>query len=293
MRTCLVLEGGAMRGMYTAGVLDVLLKNNIQVDCVIGVSAGALFGVNYVSKQIGRSYRYVLKYLNNPNFMSVSSLIRTGNIMNKEFNFNKLINELDKFDFDTFDNSKTKFYSVVTNIETGKAEYIEIKDSRKDMEYLRASGSMPLVSKKVKINDNFYLDGAIGDSIPVKKAEELGYDKIIAVTTRTIDYRKKESKMFLLNKVYRKYPNFINAYKNRYLNYNDTVEYIISQENKGNILVIRPSKDLKVKRLEKNKDKINDLYNLGIEDTENKLKDIKRYLKSRKFTKIIKQLKKY
>ena len=293
MRTCLVLEGGAMRGMYTAGVLDVLLKNNIQVDCVIGVSAGALFGVNYVSKQIGRSYRYVLKYLNNPNFMSVSSLIRTGNIMNKEFNFNKLINELDKFDFDTFDNSKTKFYSVVTNIETGKAEYIEIKDSRKDMEYLRASGSMPLVSKKIKINNNFYLDGAIGDSIPVKKAEELGYDKIIVVTTRTIDYRKKESKMFLLNKVYRKYPNFINAYKNRYLNYNDTVEYIISQENKGNILVIRPSKDLKVKRLEKNKDKINDLYNLGIEDTENKLKDIKRYLKSRKFTKIIKQLKKY
>lgn len=293
MRTCLVLEGGAMRGMYTAGVLDVLLKNSIQVDCVIGVSAGALFGVNYVSKQIGRSYRYVLKYLNNPNFMSISSFIRTGNIMNKEFNFNKLINELDKFDFDTFDNSKTKFYSVVTNIETGKAEYIEIKDSRKDMEYLRASGSMPLVSKKIKINNNFYLDGAIGDSIPVKKAEELGYDKIIVVTTRTIDYRKKESKMFLLNKVYRKYPNFINAYKNRYLNYNDTVEYIISEENKGNILVIRPSKDLKVKRLEKNKDKINDLYNLAIEDTENRLKDIKEYLKSRKFIKIIKQLKKY
>ena len=282
MKSCLVLEGGAMRGIYTAGVLDVLLENNIEVDAVIGVSAGALFGVNYVSKQKGRAIRYITKYLNSPNFISFSSFIRTGNIMNKDFNFNKLINKLDKFDFDTFNNSKIKFYSVVTNLETGHPEYVEIKDSRKDLEYLRASGSMPVLSKVVKIDNNYYLDGAIGDSIPIKKAEEMGFDKIIVVCTRPIDYRKKASKMFLVSKIYKKYPNFVKSYKNRYANYNSVVDYIITKEKKSKILVIRPSKDLKVKRLEKNENKIINLYNLGISDTEKNIEQIRKYLKNKK-----------
>lgn len=278
-RTCLVLEGGALRGIYTCGVLDTLLKYNIKIDAVIGVSAGALFGVNYVSKQSGRGLRCVLKYLNKPDFISVNSFIKTGNIMNKEFNFNKLIYELDKFDFDTFNKSKIKFYSVVTNLETGKAEYVLIKNIEKDIEYIRASGSMPLVSQNVKINNNYYLDGAVADSIPVKKALEMGYKKIIVVNTRTIDYRKKKSNMFLFNKVYKDYPNFINSYKNRYINYNKTIDYIIKEESKNNILVIRPSEDLKVKRLESDKEKLISLYNLGIEDTENILPNLINYLK--------------
>ncbi len=275
---CLVFEGGAMRGIYTAGVIDVLLKNNIEVDTAIGVSAGALFGVNYVSKQYGRAYRYVLKYINNSNFFGFKSLFKTGNIMNEEFNFHKLIYELDKFDFDTFNSSKTKFYTVVTNLETGLAEYVEIKDIRKDMEYIRASGSMPLVSKTVEINGKYYLDGAIADSIPVKKVQDMGFDKIIVVTTRTIDYRKKPMKKFLFSRSYKNYPKFIKALLNRHIIYNDTVKYLIEEENKGNIIVIRPTKDLHVKRVEKNKQKLEDMYNLGVNDTEAKLTAIKKYL---------------
>ena len=150
MKTCLVLEGGALRGIYTAGVLDVLLENNVEIDTVIGVSAGALFGINYVSKQKGRCLRYNLENAKNKHYMGFYSWLTTGNIMNEEFCFHKLIYETDPFDFETFNQSKKKFYAVVTNIETGKPEYIQIKDSKKDMEYLRASGSMPFVSKPTR-----------------------------------------------------------------------------------------------------------------------------------------------
>ena len=144
-KTAFVLEGGAMRGLYSAGVLDVFMQNNISTDAIYGVSAGALFGINFKSKQIGRAIRYNVKYAHEKNYMGVYSLITTGNIMNKEFCFDKLVNELDKFDFDTFDKSPIEFFAVVTNVETGKAEYIKITNAREGLEALRASGSMPFV----------------------------------------------------------------------------------------------------------------------------------------------------
>ena len=191
-KVCLVLEGGAMRGIYTAGVIDVFLKRNIHVDAIIGTSAGALFGINYVSNQKERAIRYNKHYCKRKDYMGFYSLITTGNIMNKEFCFDKLVNELDPFDFETFKNSKIKFYVTVTNLETGEAEYPQIKDFNQDMEYLRASGSMPCLSKIVEINGNKYLDGGIADSIPLRKAKEMGYGKIIVVTTRPIEYRKEK-----------------------------------------------------------------------------------------------------
>ena len=278
-KTCLVLEGGAMRGIYTAGVIDALMKEKIKVDAVIGVSAGALFGVNYVSHQPERALRYNLENINNKDYMGFSSLIRTGNIMNEDFCFNKLIYETDPFDFDTFDKSRIKFYATITNLETGQPEYKEITNSKKQMEYLRASGSMPLLSKIVEIDNNKYLDGGIGDSIPVKKAKELGYNKIIVVTTQPKEYIKKKYKMLPFKIAYKKYPNFINTLNNRHINYNKTTRYITEEENKGNILVIRPTRKVKIKKIEKDPNIIKEQYYLGFNDMENKLEELKKYLK--------------
>ncbi|MBP5426551.1 MAG: patatin family protein [Clostridiales bacterium] len=280
MKVALVLEGGAMRGLYTAGVLDVFMNNNIVVDAVIGVSAGALFGVNYISNQAGRALRYSKKYLNDKRYMGFYSLITTGDIMNKDFCFNELIYKLDRFDFESFKNSKIDFYATVTNLNTGEAEYIKINDldDGHNLEYLRASGSMPLVSNIVKIDKNEYLDGGIADSIPVKKARKLGYDKIIAVLTRPEGYKKKKSNCFLYNIVYSKYPKFVETVKKRYKNYNNTIDYINSCKREKSIFVIRPTKDLKVKRLEKNIIKVENLYNLGVLDAQKALENLKKYL---------------
>lgn len=279
MKTVLVLEGGAMRGIYTAGVLDVFMENNIKVDCVIGVSAGALFGINYVSNQKGRALRYNKEYANDKRYMGLYSFLTTGNVMNKEFCFNELIYNLDKFDFDTFEKSLIEFYATVTNLESGKAEHIKIKDIEKDIEYLRASGSMPLVSKIVEINGKKYLDGGVSDSIPVQKALQMGYDRVIVVLTRPIEYRKKKVNILPYKIMYRKYPEFVQAISNRYINYNNTVEQIIDEENKKNIFVIRPTQMPNIKRLEKNVNKIQNVYDLGVKDAKEKLSQLLEYLK--------------
>ncbi len=280
MKTMLVLEGGAMRGIYTAGVLDVLLENNIKIDAIVGVSAGALFGINYLSKQKGRCLRYNLENVHNKHYMGFYSFLTTGNIMNKKFCFDTLVHKTDPFDFKEFKKSKTKFYCVVTNLETGKPEYIEIKDLEKenDMEYLRASGSMPLVSKIVEINNKKYLDGGCSDSVPVEWALKQGYDRVVVVETRPKEYRKKESSVFLYKLLYKKYPKFIETMKNRYNDYNKTKKFVIREDNKS-IFVIRPSKTVKIKRIERDKAKIQEQYNLGVEDAKKCLKDLKNYIK--------------
>lgn len=279
MKTLLILEGGGLRGIYTAGVLDAFMKNKIKVDTVIGVSAGALFGINYLSNQRGRVIRYNLDNIKNKNYMGISSLIRTGNIMNKDFCFDKLIYETDPFDFDTFNKSKTDFYCVVTNVVTGKPEYIKIDDIENQLEYLRASGSMPVVSRIVHIRGKEYLDGGISDSVPIKWGLKNGYKKIIVVETRPKDYRKKKHNNFLFKRFYKNYPKFVETYSNRYKVYNKTKEYIESLEKEKRVFVIRPSELVRISRIEKNKDKIQEMYRLGMKDANNKLKDLKKYLK--------------
>ena len=279
MKTLLILEGGGLRGIYTAGVLDAFMKNKIKVDTVIGVSAGALFGINYLSNQRGRVIRYNLDNIKNKNYMGISSLIRTGNIMNKDFCFDKLIYETDPFDFDTFNKSKTDFYCVVTNVVTGKPEYIKIDDIENQLEYLRASGSMPVVSRIVHIRGKEYLDGGISDSVPIKWGLKNGYKKIIVVETRPKDYRKKKHNNFLFKRFYKNYPKFVETYSNRYKVYNKTKEYIELLEKEKRVFVIRPSELVKISRIEKNKDKIQEMYRLGMKDANNKLKDLKNYLK--------------
>ena len=278
MKIGLVLEGGAMRGMYTAGVLDVFLDKSIEVDCIIGVSAGALFGVNFKSRQPGRTLRYNIKYAKDNRYMGFKSLIRTGNIVNKEFCFDEIPNKLDVFDFDTFNKTKEEFYAVVTNVDTGAPEYIHIKDLNKSMEYLRASGSMPFVSKLVEINGKKYLDGGISDSIPVEKMIDMGYDKIIVVLTRLKNYTKKKTDQNVAKLFYKKYPKLVDTINTRYLRYNNELKNIERLEKNNDIFVIRPSKFVKIKRLEKDENKIKEMYNLGKNDAINSLEKLKEYL---------------
>lgn len=279
MKICLVLEGGAMRGMYTAGILDELLETNIKVDTIIGVSAGALFGVNYVSKQKGRSLRYNKKYAKDKRYMSLRSLIKTGNLVNTEFAYHELPTKLDIFDEETYSKSKTDFYAVVTNIETGEAEYKKIINATIQVDELRASGSMPYVSQPVKINDNYYLDGALADSIPILKAKEMGYDKIIVVLTKPLNYRKKKRPFWIPKLFYKKYPKLIDAINNRYKMYNETLDTIEKLESQKEIFVFRPSKDLKISRVEKDESKLQAMYDLGVKDFKDNLKNLKEYLK--------------
>ena len=276
-KVALVLEGGAMRGLYSAGVLDVFMKNDIKVDTILGVSAGALFGINYKSGQIGRALRYNLKYAHDKRYMGMYSLLTTGDVMNREFCFNKLVYELDPLDFETYNSSDVKFYAVVTNVETGKAEYIEISDAKRDMEYLRASGSMPFVSNLVEINGNKYLDGAVADPIPYKKALDMGYEKFIVIQTRPADYIKSKSRL-PYGLVYKKYPQFVKTAKSAYINYNETLNLIRKYENEGKIIVLRPSEKIKMRRVEKNLSKLQAIYDVGVKDCNNDLSRIKEYI---------------
>lgn len=278
MKVGLVLEGGAMRGMYTAGVLDVFLDNKIKIDGIVGVSAGVLFGVNYISNQKGRAIRYNKKYAKNKKYMGIKSLITTGNIINKDFAYYEIPFNLDKFDEEAFEKSECEMYATVTNIETGKAEYFKVNNAFEDMELLRATSAMPFVSKVVDWNGKKYLDGGVADSIPIEKCQSLGFDKIIVVLTRPINYKKKKANSFITNIVYGRYPNLANAINNRYKNYNDSLEKVIELENKKDIFVIRPSKQIHVKRIEKDADKLQEMYDLGINDCENCIEKLKDFL---------------
>lgn len=279
MKIGLVLEGGAMRGLYTCGVLDVFLEENINVDGIIGVSAGALFGINYCSKQKGRVLRYQKKYLKEKNYIGLKPLLKTGNIVNKQLAYYDIPRKLDIFDEEEFKKSNIDFYTVVTNITTGKAEYIKITDTKKQIKYFEATAAMPFVSKIVEIGNEKYLDGALADSIPIEKCQSMGYDKIIVILTRPLNYKKKKPPKFIAKKLYKEYPKLIDAINSRYIRYNSTIDKIIEEEKNKNIFVIRPSKTMKISRIEKDLDKIQEMYDLGVNDTKKVINELREYLK--------------
>ena len=277
----LVLEGGSMRGMFTAGVLDIFMDENIHIDGIIGVSAGALFGPNYFSKQRGRALRYNQRFCKDRRSMSFLSFLLTGNLVNKKFAYYDITTKYDIFDNETYIKNNTGYYATVTNIETGEAEYLELKDVLNDMEVLRATAAIPILCQIVEINNKKYLDGGVADSIPVLKCKEMGYDKIIVILTRSIEYRKKplnEKMMKLIKLIYKKYPKFIKIMENRYQRYNDTVEMIQKMEENKEIFVIRPTEPIHLKTIERNPDDLKKVYDLGIKDCKNKLNDLKKYL---------------
>lgn len=265
-KTGLVLEGGAMRGMFTAGVLDVFMENKVQIDGIIGVSAGALFGVNFLSNQPGRVIRYNKKYAGDKRNMGIHSLLTTGDIVNKDFAYYTVPQQLDIFDDQTFTDSKIPFYAVVTNMETGQPEYMQVKSVFQDMEILRASGSMPFVTKPVVINGQKYLDGGVSDSIPYKKFFEMGYEHLIVVLTRDIDYVKKPMSKRLISMFYRSYPRFMEQLIRRHDIYNQSIAELKKLEKEGRVTIIRPSEPIQISRMEKDPNKLQEVYELGRKD---------------------------
>lgn len=275
----LVLEGGGHRGIYTAGVLDVFAENKISFDGVMGVSAGCVHGASFLSGQIGRSIRYTTKYCDNSNYMGIGSLITTGNFFNEKFCYYDLPETLDPFDNDSFDKNQTQFFAVCTDVKTGSAIYHECETLKGEkIKWLQASASMPLVSKIIKIDDNLLLDGGIADSIPIKKMQELGFEKNIVILTQEAGYRKNPNSLLpIIKLVYKKYPKLIEAIENRHIIYNQQLEFLEEQEKLGNVIIIRPSEKPTASRTEKDKEKILETYNLGKKDALSIIKNIIEY----------------
>ena len=279
MKVGLVLEGGGMRALFTAGVLDALLDvKELDIDGIIGVSAGALFGANYISGQKERAIRYNKKYARDKRYMGLHSWITTGNAVNKEFAFYELPFKLDVFDQEKFKESKIEFHVVMTNVENGQAEYVLIEDVFEQMEYLRATSALPFASKIIEINGKKYLDGGISDSIPIDYCQSLGYDKIILVLTRPENTYKEDKLNFLYKLVYRKYPNLVERLINMGKDYEVVLKKIKNLETESKVFVIRPPKVLKIGRLEKNEDKIQNVYDIGLNTGKKEIDNLLKYL---------------
>lgn len=281
MKKGLVLEGGAMRGMFSAGVMDVLMESGVDFDGVVGVSAGAVFGCNYKSRQIGRTIRYNMKYIRNPEYCSVRSLIKTGDMFGRDFCYRKIPNELDVFDNITFIKNPMKFYVVATDINTGKPLYKRIDSADEaGLEYMRASASMPLVSTVVSVDGKEMLDGGVTDSIPLEFFINKGYGKNLVILTQPKGYVKKKNSLLPLMKLtLKKYPKLIEAMANRHVLYNRQVKYAERCEREGTALIIRPKEKLPIGRLEKNPETLKAVYDSGRAEALENLEKIKEYLK--------------
>ncbi|MCY6483110.1 patatin family protein [Clostridium aestuarii] len=268
--TGLVLEGGGMRGLYTAGALDFFMENDIWFPYVIGVSAGACNAASYISRQIGRNKSINIDYINNPKYLSYRNLIMEKSIFGMDFLFNEIPYKLNPFDFEIFKKSKQRFIIGTTDCETGKPLYFDKNECEDILKVIKASSSIPLLAPIVEAEGKKLLDGGVADSIPIKKAVADGMKKNVVILTRNKEYRKKpyKFKMFV-KRAYRQYPKLVDTIFNRYKIYNETLDYIEQLEREDNVFVIRPSEALEVDRLEKNSDKLKKLYNMGYNDAKN------------------------
>lgn len=284
----LVLEGGGMRGIYTAGVLDYFLEQNIDIPYVIGVSAGACMGSSYISKQHGRNKRVNTEFLQHPEYISFKNLFRGKQLFGMDLIFDTIPNELDPFDFESFYSADQKFIIGTTDCISGEPKYFEkdhILESVDMLNIIRASSSLPLMAPVVEYNEHVLMDGGISDPIPLLKSESDGNRKNIVILTRNAGYRKKPSRgNWYLQKKYKDYPGLVEAVIKRYEVYNQQLDYIEEQEKAGNILVIRPLQKLKVGRIERNKARLLDLYKEGYEDAKRLEQQIKEFLTYEKTT---------
>ena len=275
----LVVEGGGMRGVYSSGVLDFFIEKDLFFENNYGVSAGACHLCSYLAKQYKRAFRVNVDYLNDKRYCSVHSLLNTGNLFGAEMLYDIIPNELDLFDYDTYNKNESNFYVVITDINTGKPEYVKIGDLKKDIIYVRASSSLPLLAQNVKINDKEYLDGGISDSIPIKKSIADGNKKNVVILTRDSTYRKgKNSLMPIIKLKYKKYPNFVKSMADRYIVYNEILDFIKELEDNGDVFVIRPKKPVNIGRTEKNREKLEALYNDGYNDAKDCYEELLKYL---------------
>ncbi len=280
MKTGLVLEGGAMRGLFTAGVIDVLMENKINFDAAIGVSAGAAFGVNLKSKQIGRVLRYNLRFAGKPYYASWKSWRRSGNLYAANFCYHILPDKLDIFDKETFMANPMRFWCVATDAATGEPVYHELHDAGYvDLEWIRASSSIPFFAHPVAIGGHYYFDGGVSDSIPYDFLIKNGVSKRVVITTQPIEYRKKQSKLYPIEKiVLREYPAVLKKLATRAKDYNAVLDKMEEDENQGNAFIIRPPYPLEIGTVEQNKEEIKRVYEIGRKKAEEILSDLINYL---------------
>lgn len=277
----LVLEGGGMKGLYTAGVLDFFLEKGIDFASIYGVSAGACHMCSYLSKQKGRARDVNLDYLDDKMYCSFRSLLLTGDLFNVDMCYHLIPEYLNPIDLETYRKYQGKAYSVATNIKTGLAEYLQVKDVQKDIDMVRASASLPLVARNVKINGKLYLDGGIADPIPIAKSIRDGFRKNVVVLTKEEGFVRKPTGKFelmLLKLRYFRYPKIAELMAERHKNYNETIDYLYRQLENGQAYVIRPKYPSKVGRIEKNKERLLELYQQGYDEAASHYESLMKYL---------------
>lgn len=277
----LVLEGGGMRGLYTAGILDFFMEKDITFANCYGVSAGACHLASFMSHQKGRAYRISVNYLKDKNYCSLYSLLKTGDLFGVDMCYHKIPDELDIFDYEAFDKYPGKGYAVVTNVMTGKPEYLEMKDLKNNIDVIRASASLPLVSRNVNIDGKDFLDGGASDSIPIRKSIKDGNEKNVIVLTRPYGYRKKPSNVALMKAKYKNSPGIVKAMERRHVIYNKTLRYIEKLEMEGKVFVFRPEPIIKIDRIEKDVNKLKVLYLQGYHDASINYELMKNFLESK------------
>ena len=280
-RSGLVLEGGGMRGIYTAGVLDVFMEQGIRFDGVIGVSAGAIHGCSYVSGQKGRSIRYYKQYCRDKRFISYRNLLRTGEMVGTQFCYHEIPEKLEPYDFDGFHRSGMEFYVTCSNVETGKAEYLRIRDMRGQVDAMRASASLPCISRIVEWEGKKLLDGGCTDSVPYLAFHRMGFGKLVVVLTRHKGYVKKPEKSWMVEAMYRKYPRFVRAMRNRHRAYNRSIRRLEELEDAGKILVIRPGRPLQVSRMRATPEELQKIYDIGRADGQAQAEAVQAWLAGR------------
>jgi len=280
MKTGLVLEGGGMRGLFSTGVIDAFMEEGIEVDGMIGVSAGACFGCNFKSRQIGRALRYNVALRNDPKYLGIRSLIKTGDLIGAEYAYHYVPTYIDYFDKEAFAANPMQFVLVCTDCETGKPVYHQVDEvTYETLEWIRASASLPLVSRPVNLDGKWLLDGGMSDAIPLEYWQNQGYEKNIVVLTQPKDFVKKKTSMMPLFKLLmRKYPKIIEAMEHRHEMYNKQLEYLHEQEALGNTLVIYPSTKLDIGRVEQSEEKMRAVHKIGLEVAKTEIEKIKAFL---------------
>lgn len=282
MKRGLVLEGGAMRGLFTSGIIDVMMDAGIEPDGLIGVSAGAAFGCNYKSWQKGRAIRYNKMFARDKRYCSWQSWLKTGNLYNAEFGYHIIPAKYDIFDDEAFDKNPMEFYVVCTDVETGKPIYKKLeKATPLTYDWIRASASMPLASRVVELEGKKVLDGGVADSIPLAFFESIGYERNVVILTQPDGYIKEHNRLMPLMRLgLRKYPQMIEAMDKRHLMYNDEVEYVRQAEREGRCLVIRPQEKLPIGHISHDPEEMQRVYDIGIETGRKYLTNIKHFLSS-------------
>lgn len=277
----LVLEGGGMKGIYTAGVLDFFMDKEILFSDCYGVSAGACHLCNYISGQRGRSLRISVNYLDMKQYCGGWSLLRTGDLFGVDMNYSLIPNYLDPYDYDAAAQYEGKAFSVATDIRTGKPAYLPMKDLHRDITAVRASSSLPLVSRNVEIDGELYLDGGISDPIPVRKSMRDGNRKNVVIMTKEEGFVREPvgAQLALIRARYLRYPKVYELMRERHLSYNGTVKYIEEKRQKGELFVIRPKQKSEVGRIEKDKEKMTALYEEGYLDAQECYAELLEYLR--------------